>query len=86
LAEAGVPGMVVTSFGGLSVPTGTPAPVVKRIEEALTKVLANPEVRSKLEANGGVVSPSSPQEYADSLKSEIALTERLMKSARLEPQ
>ena len=86
LAEAGVPGMAVTSFGGLSVPAGTPAPIVKRIEEALAKVLANPDVRAKLEANGGVVSPSTPQEYTDSLKAEIVLTERMMKSARLEAQ
>ena len=86
LAEAGVPSMAVTSFGGLSVPAGTPAPIVKRIEEALAKVLANPDVRAKLEANGGVVSPSTPQEYADSLKAEIVLTERMMKSARLEAQ
>lgn len=86
LAEAGVPGMAVTSFGGLSVPAGTPAPIVKRIEEALAKVLANPDVRAKLEANGGVVSPSTPQEYTDSLKAEVALIERMMKSARLEAQ
>lgn len=86
LAEAGLPGVVVASFGGLSVPAATPAPVVKRIEEALAKVLAQPEVRARLEANGGVVSPSTPQEYADNLRSEIALTERMMKSAKLEAQ
>lgn len=86
LAEAGVTGLSVVSFGGLSVPAGTPAPVVKRIEDALGKVLANPDVRAKLEANGGIVAPSTPQEYADSLRAEIGLTERMMKAARIEPQ
>ena len=86
LAEAGLPGVAVASFGGLSVPAATPAAVVKRIEDALAKVLANPEVRARLEANGGIVLPSTPQEYADNLRSEIALTERMMKLAKLEPQ
>lgn len=86
LEEAGLPGVAVASFGGLSVPAATPAPIVKRLEEALAKVLAQPELRTRLEANGGVVWPSSPQEYTDNLRAEIALTERMMKLAKLDAQ
>jgi tripartite-type tricarboxylate transporter receptor subunit TctC len=86
LAESGWTGLQVTSFGGLSVPTGTPAPIVKRISEALSKALATPEVRAKLEAQGGAVAPSSPEEYRDALFAEIGLTEKMMKSAKLEAQ
>jgi tripartite-type tricarboxylate transporter receptor subunit TctC len=86
LAESGWPGLQVTSFGGLSVPAATPAPIVKRLSEALAQVLANPEVRAKLEAQGGTVAPSSPEEFRDALFAEIALTERMMKSAKLEAQ
>lgn len=86
LAESGWTGLQVTSFGGLSVPAGTPAPIVKRISEALSKALATPEVRAKLEAQGGAVAPSSPEEYRDALFAEIGLTEKMMKSAKLEAQ
>lgn len=86
LAEAGIPGVSLVSFGGLSVPAGTPAPIVRRIADALNKALAMPEVRAKLEAQGSIVAPSTPEEYAQTLKDEIALTERMMKAARLEPQ
>ena len=86
LIEAGLPGVQISSFGGLSVPAGTPAPLVKRLSEALSKVLAMPEVRSRLEAQGGMVAPSSPEEYRDALQAEIGLTERMMKSAKLEAQ
>jgi tripartite-type tricarboxylate transporter receptor subunit TctC len=86
LAESGWPGLSITSFGGLSVPSGTPAPVVKRIAEALNKALATPEVKARLEAQGGTVAPSSPEEYRDALQAEIGLTEKMMKSAKLEAQ
>jgi tripartite-type tricarboxylate transporter receptor subunit TctC len=86
LAEAGVPGLTLVSFGGLSVPAGTPAPVVQRIRGALQKALAQPDVRAKLEANGAAVVASTPEEYARSLQSEIALTEQMMKAAGIAAQ
>ena len=86
LAESGWPGLQLTSFGGLSVPAATPAPIVKRLSEALTQALANPDVRAKLEAQGGTVAPSTPDEFRDALFAEIGLTERLMKATKLEAQ
>ena len=84
LQEAGVP-IVLQSFGGLSVPAGTPAPIVARIGDALRKVLANPEVRAKLEANGGQAAPSTPEQYTEQLRAEIGQAEKLMKAAKLDP-
>jgi len=86
LAEAGIPGVTLVSFGGLSLPAGTPAPIVQRIEEALHKALADPAVRAKLEANGAAVVPSKREEYARNLETEIALTEKMMKVAGITPQ
>lgn len=86
LAESGWQGIHVTSFGGLSVPAGTPASIVKRLSEALSQALATPEVRTKLEAQGGTVAPSTPEEFRDALFAEIGLTEKMMKSAKLEAQ
>lgn len=86
LAESGWTGLHLTSFGGLSVPAGTPAPIVKRLSDTLSQVLAMPEVRARLEAQGGMVAPSTPDEFRDALSAEIGLTERMMKSTRLEAQ
>ena len=86
LGEAGIPGITLVSFGGLSVPAGTPAPVVQRVREALQKALADPAVRAKLEANGAAVVASSSEEYARSLQSEIALAEKMMKVAGITAQ
>jgi tripartite-type tricarboxylate transporter receptor subunit TctC len=86
IAEAGVSGINLVSFGGLSVPAGTPAPIVKRVGDALNKALADPKVRAKLEANGSIVAPSTPEEYAENLRSEIANTEAMMRAAKIEAQ
>lgn len=85
LAQAGVP-VTLASFGGLSVPAGTPATIVQRISDALDAALARPETRAKIEALGGQVAPSTPQEFADAIKAEIVVTEKMMKIAGLEAQ
>ncbi|TFZ03489.1 Bug family tripartite tricarboxylate transporter substrate binding protein [Ramlibacter rhizophilus] len=85
-AEAGLPGINLVSFGGLSMPAGTPAPIVKRVSEALNQALADPQVRAKLEANGSLVAPSTPQEYTENLQAEIGNTEAMMKAAKIEAQ
>lgn len=85
LQEAGVP-VTLVSFGGLSVPAGTPAPIVRRVGETLDKALADPAVRTKLEALGGAVAPSTPEEYTAALKAEIGMAEKMMAAARLAAQ
>lgn len=86
LAEAGMPDVTVVSFGGVSVPAGTPVPVVKRIGEALATVLARPAVRNRLEANGALAMPGTPQEYTEALQDEIERTAKIMRSLKLQPQ
>jgi len=54
-----IPGYEVTSWTGLAAPKGTNPEVIKRIHNALLKVLSDPEVISKLENTGGLVTPSS---------------------------
>ena len=86
LGESGLGNLRITSFGGLSVPAGTPAPVVQKIAQTLQAVLAQPDVRQKLEASGGLVAPAGTEEYTEALQAEIGLTERMMKAARLQAQ
>jgi tripartite-type tricarboxylate transporter receptor subunit TctC len=85
LAEGGVPGVSLTSWGGVSVPAGTPAPVVARIRAAFESAMAQPAVRTAVEASGASVSLSSSEEYLRLFTQEMALTETMMKKARLAP-
>lgn len=52
LAEQGVPGVVVTSWYGLLAPAGTPADVAEQLARDAQDILAQPEVRERLNGQG----------------------------------
>lgn len=52
LAEAGVPGYAFQSWFGLLAPAGTPAAIVQRLNAAVNKTIAMPQVRQRLAALG----------------------------------
>ena len=85
LAEAGV-NTSVSSFGGLSVPAGTPAPVVAKISDALQKAMVNPKAKERMEGIGGQFPPGSGAELTEAFRQEIPLTEAMMRAAKLEAQ
>lgn len=54
IAEAGVPGYEFVVWFGVIAPAGTSAPVVERINAEFRRVLALPEIRDRLEKDGGM--------------------------------
>lgn len=70
IAESGYPGFDVATWYGLVAPQGTPAAVVQKINAALQKVLANPEIGKTLADNGNEVMPGSPAAFQSFLNSE----------------
>jgi tripartite-type tricarboxylate transporter receptor subunit TctC len=55
--ELGVPNMTVQSWWGLVAPSGTPAPVLQKLDAAMIKVMQSPKVASRL-ASIGVDAPA----------------------------
>jgi hypothetical protein len=47
MAEAGVPGVVVTDWSGLWAPPKTPAAIIDTLNKAMRQVLATPELQAK---------------------------------------
>ena len=52
LAESGVPGCHVVSWQALPAPAGTPRKTVLRLQTEIARVLAQPDIRARLEAMG----------------------------------
>lgn len=52
LAESGLPDFDVSAWFGLAAPTGLPAPMVLRLEQALQKIMRDPEVIRVMESRG----------------------------------
>lgn len=62
-AELGYPDLVAENFVGVSAPAGIPGPVASRLATELNAVLAMPEIRSKLEAQGFELAQRSPEDF-----------------------
>ena len=59
--EAGLPGYHVALWHGLWLPRGTPKPVLDKLHAAAVEALADPAVRSRLEALGQDIYPRERQ-------------------------
>ena len=81
-----VPGFEVVSWVGLVAPSGTPAPIVARLNMELAKVLALPEVQRSLEALGSRPSPSTPEAMQAFVSGQIRQWQRVVSEAGIERQ
>ena len=66
-AEAGLPGVDVTLWFAVLVPSGTPAPIVKKLNADIAQVVADPDFRQALAVRGFDAVSSSPEELAQFL-------------------
>jgi tripartite-type tricarboxylate transporter receptor subunit TctC len=82
----GLKGFEVSSWSGIAAPAGTPKPIVDKLNAELHRVVAVPEVRSKLEGFGFVVAASTPQEMHDRVAREAARWNKVIDDAKIERQ
>lgn len=82
MAEAGFPGFEdVGIWFGVVAPRGTPAPVVARLNAAVNRAVARPEVVERLVPVGAVATGGSPEEFADFLRRDVERWSRIIRSA-----
>lgn len=84
IAEAGVPGYEATSWFGLWAVAGTPAPILTKLQTALTKVLKDPAVAKKIADQGGEVVIETPAQFDAFIKSEAAKWGKVVKESGAE--
>jgi tripartite-type tricarboxylate transporter receptor subunit TctC len=70
--ESGVPGFDVSSWNAISVPTGTPAPVIQVLNKAINEALVLPDVQEKAKRLGMQMRGGPPEEVAQRHKNDIA--------------
>ncbi len=85
VSEAGVGNYVSSVWFGLVAPAGTPAPIVKKLNEAVRDILAQPAFKARFAAQGIDLSPSTPEEFAAQIRSEIPVWREAVRSAGLTP-
>jgi tripartite-type tricarboxylate transporter receptor subunit TctC len=83
LAEAGVPGLEIGLWTAFFAPAGTPAPVVKRLQEEVARVVKLPEIRERFAAMSLDPVGSSPEELGRRVVSDIERWTAVAKAANI---
>ena len=87
MAEAGFPGFEETApWVGMLAPAKTPADIVNRLNDAMVKALAKPDVKAQLEKLGAVIVGDSPAAFTAYLKRDYDRWENVIKTAAIKPE
>jgi len=86
IAESGVPGYESSSWYGILAPAGTPPEVVKRLNAALVKVIAQPAFRDALAREGAEPVGNSPEAFGAFIKAEKERLGDVIRQAKLPMQ
>jgi tripartite-type tricarboxylate transporter receptor subunit TctC len=84
VAEAGVPGFEASTWHGVLVPAGVPAPIVERLNSEINKMLQTPDVRDKLGGLGAEIIGGSSKDFADHIRREIPKWAKVVKSINVQ--
>lgn len=83
LDEQGIPGVNVTSWYGLLVPAGTPPALVEQLAGDAADILAAPDVRQNLKAQGMTDAAMKPAEFAAAIRDETAVWAGIIKARHI---
>jgi tripartite-type tricarboxylate transporter receptor subunit TctC len=82
----GLAGFELPSWFGLLAPAGTPQPIIDRWHQAMVRVLAIPEVRDQLIAQGADPVGSTPDQFARQIREELKLWATLIKQSGIKAE
>jgi tripartite-type tricarboxylate transporter receptor subunit TctC len=79
IAEAGVPGYEAIEWQGIVVPAGTPQAVIRTLYQATAKASQIPDVKERASALGADFVNSTPEEFDQFVKRELAVWSKVVK-------
>lgn len=86
LAEAGVPGIAVTSWYGVLAPKGTPPAVVEQLSRDFARILNTPANQTRLQAQGLQTWLVPTTAFSDLIRKETATWAPVIKNRKIEAQ
>jgi tripartite-type tricarboxylate transporter receptor subunit TctC len=72
VAQSGLAGFDVNNWTGLFAAAGTPAPIVARMNAEVQRTMRLPEIQSRLSGEGLRFMPSTPEQFSQFVKDEVA--------------
>jgi tripartite-type tricarboxylate transporter receptor subunit TctC len=86
IAEAGVPGYEASNWFGVSAPAATPREIVQLLSSTIARVLQQPDIRSRIAADGAEPVGNTPDEFSAYVKSETVKWAKVVVRAGIEPE
>jgi tripartite-type tricarboxylate transporter receptor subunit TctC len=83
--EAGLKGYEVTSWYGILAPAGTPREIVDRMNGALLKIVAMPNIREKFVQNGSEPTGTSVEEFRAIIEGNLKNFARIIEASGAKP-
>jgi len=83
LSEAGVPGYEATIWLGIMAPKGTPKAVVDKLNEAVSKISSQPDIKQQWAKQGAAPLVMNPATFDKYLQDDIAKWAGVIKSANI---
>ena len=85
ISEAGVPGYEAVIWLGIMAPTGTPKPIVEKLNAEITRIVNTPEMKAAWEKQGAVPMSMSTSEFDKYLHEDIEKWARIVKISGARP-
>jgi tripartite-type tricarboxylate transporter receptor subunit TctC len=86
MAEAGIPGQEAYTLTGILAPAGTPKALIELLHREIVALVALPDVETRLDELGFEVVASSPQEFAQRIKTEMEKWSQVIRDAKIKAQ
>jgi len=85
-AASGLPGYELVSRTGVFAPAKTPAAIIKRLNQEITRYLHGAEAKQKFLNAGVETVGSSPEQFAAIIKSEISIFTKVIRKTGIKPE
>ena len=86
MIEAGLSGFDASLYYGLVAPSGTPRPIIDKLNGVLMPYIKRPDVQDRLNALAITPLTSTPEELEKFIPAEIVKWAKVVKDAGIEPQ
>ena len=81
VAESGLPDYKYDSWFGVMAPAGTPKPILDKVSKDIALVLAMPDVKEKLNVQGSIPAPNTPEQFDAIIKSDTERYGKILRDA-----
>jgi len=85
IAEAGLPGFEAIGWNGILAPAATPRALIERLHREIVAALRNPEVLAQLTAQGIEPVGSTPEEFGQIIRVDVAKWSQVLRRAGVHP-